>query len=37
MEQAGITGVTGLLEIPRLRHTEKVLLPTSPLIAPYWN
>jgi len=26
MEQAGITGVTGLLEYPRLRHTEQVLL-----------
>lgn len=26
MEQAGITGVTGLLEYPKLRHTEQVLL-----------
>ena len=26
MEQAGITGVTGLLEYPRLRHTEQVFL-----------
>ena len=26
MEQAGIDGVTGLLEYPRLRHTEQVLL-----------
>lgn len=29
MEQAGITGVTGLLEYPRLRHTEQVLLTDS--------
>jgi CRISPR-associated exonuclease Cas4 len=26
MEQAGIEGVTGLLEYPKLRHTEQVLL-----------
>lgn len=26
MEQAGIMGVTGLLEYPKLRHTEEVLL-----------
>jgi CRISPR-associated exonuclease Cas4 len=26
MEQAGIEGVTGLLEYPKLRHTEEVLL-----------
>jgi len=26
MERAGITGVTGLLEYPRLRHTEQVML-----------
>jgi len=26
MEQAGIGGVTGLLEYPKLRHTEQVLL-----------
>lgn len=26
MEQAGIAGVTGLLEYPKLRHTEEVLL-----------
>ena len=26
MEEAGIAGVTGLLEYPRLRHTEQVLL-----------
>ena len=29
MEQAGITGVTGLLEYPRLRHTEQVQLTDS--------
>ena len=26
MEQAGLEGVTGLLEYPKLRHTEQVLL-----------
>lgn len=26
MEQAGLVGVTGLLEYPKLRHTEEVLL-----------
>lgn len=26
MEQAGINGVTGLLEYPKLRHTEQVVL-----------
>lgn len=26
MEQAGIKGVTGLLEYPKLRHTEQVML-----------
>ncbi len=29
MEQAGIVGVTGLLEYPKLRHTEEVLLTDS--------